>query len=108
LTIGTAAATTARNTPYSWLFGSTGGVLATMCLPVFWRRRPRSMRGRPRLPLYASAGTLLLMLVACGGGGGGATSGGGSSGTAAGTYHVTVTGVSGTVSHTATLTLTVS
>jgi hypothetical protein len=111
LTIGTAAPTTARNTPYSWLFGSTGGVLATMSLPLFWRRRSRGLRrlrGRAPLALYASAGTLLLLLVSCGGGGGGATSGGGSSGTAAGTYHVTVTGVSGTVSHTATLTLTVS
>jgi hypothetical protein len=53
---------------------------------------------------------LLLLLLGCGGGGssnGGGGGGGGNSGTPAGTYNVTVTATSGSVSHTATAAVTV-
>lgn len=56
---------------------------------------------------------LLLVLCSCGGGGasGGSGNGGGNgtnSGTLAGTYQLTITGVSGTVTHSTTLSLTVN
>jgi hypothetical protein len=53
--------------------------------------------------LVALAGGVL----ACGGGGGGVGVGGGNSGTTAGTYTIIVTGISGTITSTNTISLTV-
>jgi len=88
-------------------WSATGGA-ALACLLLFGmparRRSWRTMLGM--LMLLAS---LTASVVACGGGGngGGGVGGGGIAGTTAGTYTVTVTGTSGSITSTGTVTLTV-
>jgi hypothetical protein len=89
----------------------TGGGAVLACILMFGIKA----RG---YKWQAMLGTVLLLLAifcsvsACGGGSGGSSGGGsgggsGSPGTPAGTYAVTVTGTSGTITQTASVTLTV-
>jgi large repetitive protein len=67
-----------------------------------------ALKRRRRVPLLAGAVLMAAIALSCGGGGGGATTGGSNStGTPTGSYLVTVKGTSGSVSHQATVTLTV-
>ena len=112
LTITTTAATSAaliypRRPGGPWYAG--GSALACLLLIAFPapRRRSWTMLGMLALMVVLSSGVL-----ACGGslgsgGSGGSGGGGGASGTTAGTYTITVTGTSGTLSQTGTVTLTV-
>ncbi|MGA2538199.1 MAG: FG-GAP-like repeat-containing protein [Terracidiphilus sp.] len=112
LTVATTAATSAslahpnfRTAPY-WY--ATGGA-ALACLLLFGiptRRRWRAILGAFFLFALLTGG-----IVSCGGGGGGGggkTGGGGGPGTTAGAYTITVTGVSGQVTETTTVSLTVN
>ena len=90
----------------SW-YAAAGATLA--CLLLFGlparRRSWRTMLGMLALLIVLSGG-----VIACGGGGsagGGGGGGGGNSGTTAGTYTITVTGTSGTITATSAITLTV-
>jgi Bacterial Ig-like domain (group 3)/FG-GAP-like repeat len=66
------------------------------------------MRRQPRLG-FAMMAFLVLLAAACGGGGNPSTpAGGGNPGTPVGTYMLTVTGTAGSLSHKATVTLTVN
>ncbi|HET6168822.1 MAG TPA: Ig-like domain repeat protein [Terracidiphilus sp.] len=112
LTISTTAATSgALHRPArpgsgaNWIGG--GGVLA--CILLFGisnrRRRWQTMLGMIVFLIFLSGGVL-----SCGGGGsgsGGGGGGGGTPGTTAGDYTVTVTGTSGTMTATGTVSLTV-
>jgi hypothetical protein len=109
LTVSTTAATTARNQIKTLLWPSVGG----SALALVWlfgiqagRRRWQAMLGVLVLLFSLTCG-----VSACGGGGGassgggGGGGGGGNPGTTAGTYTVTVTGTSGALTSTATITL---
>jgi trimeric autotransporter adhesin len=105
LSIGTTAATSALSSPKNLFWPSAGG--AALALVLFFgiparKRNWPAMLGL--LVLFVSIGAL-----GCGGGGGnkGGGGGGGNSGTTAGTYTVTVTGTSGTITQTTAVTLTV-
>jgi trimeric autotransporter adhesin len=105
LSITTTAATSAMSRPKNLFWPTAGG--AVLALVVFFgiparRRNWTAMLGL--LVLFVSIGA-----IGCGGGGGnkGGGGGGGNSGTTAGTYTVTVTGTSGTITKTTAVTLTV-
>jgi trimeric autotransporter adhesin len=104
LSISTTAATSAMSRPKNLFWPTTGG--AVLALVVFFgiparRRNWPAMLGL--LVLFVSIGAM-----GCGGGGGSkGGGGGGNSGTTAGTYTVTVTGTSGTITKTTAVTLTV-
>ena len=97
LTISTTAATTALNQTKK-LFWPTAGGAALALLMLFGiparRRSWKAMLGAIALLFVLAGGA-----VACGGGGsgGGGGGGGGNAGTTAGTYSVTVTGTSGSM-----------
>jgi hypothetical protein len=107
LTISTTAAT-AFNEPLKLFWPSTGGtVLALLFFFVVPRRRRNWLAMLGLLVLFASG-----VAIGCGGGvssGGGGGGGGGSSnpGTTPGTYTVTVTGTSGTITQTTAVTVSV-
>jgi hypothetical protein len=106
LTISTTAATTAAALSYPKRIGfpwyATGGV-ALACMLLFGiparRRSWRTMLGMLILLTCLTCG-----IVSCGGG---SSSGTSNAGTTAGTYTVTVTGTSGTITETCTVALTV-
>lgn len=107
LTVNTTAATSALNQSRKSSWRSAGGAALACTLLVgipARRRRWRNIVGMLGLLFCIIAG-----VVACGSssGGGGGGGGGGNSGTSAGTYTVTVTGTSGTIVETGTVTLTV-
>jgi hypothetical protein len=110
LTIDTAARVASMASPRSNRFDPflpTGMVLAGMLAPLTMRRRrPRSRTAR----VFSWFGLLLICGAALHGCGGGGSSGKApmSGGTPAGTYTVTVTATSGSTSHTAAYSLTVS
>jgi hypothetical protein len=89
-------------------------VLAMMALALLiGRRQPRETRGRYRFAVFALRFLLTVAMAACGGGGGGSPVGPSQNpGTPSGTYSLTVTGTTGSgtsaVSHSMSLTLTVS
>ena len=106
ITISTTATTTSMNDNKSKFWPSAGGGAVLACLLFFWI--PKKRRS------WLAMVVLLVFFVsmagmACGGGGGGGSNSGGTTnpGTTAGTYTVTVTGTSGSLSHTATVSLTV-
>jgi hypothetical protein len=101
LTISTTAAT-AMNDQKPVFWSTAGGGLVLACALFFWIPKKR----RSWLAMFL----LLVFLgsmagMACGGGGGGGNNG--NPGTTPGTYTVTVTGTSGSLSHNTTVTLTV-
>ena len=110
LTISTTAASSAAlrrpaRPGAGWIGG--GGVLACILLFGISRRRRRwqTLLGLLVFLIFLSGG-----VMSCGGGGGsggGGSGGGGSPGTTAGAYAVTVTGTSGTMTATGTVSLTV-
>jgi FG-GAP-like repeat len=116
LTITTTAQSASAGGPARLLFGSPGMLLAMVLLPALVRRSHRLV---PRSAVAACA-VVCLLLASCGGGGGntgtGVGSGGssssgsgsGSAGTTPGSYTITISGVSGTMTHTTTFSLTVS
>jgi hypothetical protein len=77
--------------------------IALPALALFGNRRHRITRAKPTLTVSSLLGLFLLawLLVSCGGGGsnGGSTSGGQVQSAQPGTYSITVTGASGTLSH---------
>ncbi|HEV2327092.1 MAG TPA: Ig-like domain-containing protein, partial [Terracidiphilus sp.] len=104
----TTTAATAMNDHKPIFWSTAGSGLIFACALFFWIPKKR----RSWLTMFV----LLVFLgsmagMACGGGGGsgggGGGGGGGNPGTTAGTYTVTVTGTSGTLNHTTTVTLTV-
>ncbi len=106
LTVATTAATTAFVAP------RLKGVFYAMWLPIGLALVGSGFASRKKRILSLLLGCVLfsglIFLAACGGGsssGGGG--GGGHPGTPAGTYTITVTGASGSLSHTATLSLVV-
>ena len=103
LTVNTTAATSALYQPGKPFWPMTGGA-ALACILLFGiparRRRWQSILGILILFFSITCG-----LVACGGSGN--VGGGGNSGTTPGTYTVTVTGTSGTITQTGTVILTV-
>jgi len=119
LMVSTTAPTTAANQhlPMPWrgaAKGVTGAALACVALLfVPWRRRSWLAKGRSWLALLAWLALFAAMAgMGCGGGsatGGGGGGGGGQTnpGTTAGTYTVTITGVSGGMTETGTVALTV-
>lgn len=80
-------------------------LLLTMVATLIAARR--RLGTQARTALIVAGLMFMLLLASCGGGGGGAGSGGsgGSSGTPAGTYNLTITGKTSTLSHTVNLTL---
>ena len=109
LTISTTAATTAAlqqtTKPRSRLLAASGALLA--CFLIFGipvrRRTLQLLLGLVFLLIVSASG-----VIACGGSGGGGGGGGGNLGTTPGNYTITVTGTSGTLTETGTLTLTVN
>lgn len=106
LTVNTTAAASAHNDAGKLFWPSVGGsVLACALLvgnPVRRRRRWQSLLGIVLLLFSINAG-----VAACGGGGSGGGGGGGNLGTTPGAYSITVTGVSGAITQTGTVVLTV-
>jgi hypothetical protein len=108
LTISTTAPTSAslavpRRPGAAW-YATGAGTLACVLILGFSKRR-RSWQSRLGITLLLA--TFAFSVLACGGGGSGGGGGGGTPGTTAGTYTVTVTGISGAVTQTGTVTLTV-
>jgi len=109
LTVNTTAATSAYNPARKFLWPSAGDAAFACILLIGIEARRRK--------LQTILGTLMMLffiaggLVACGGGGNNGASGGGGGGgnpgTTPGTYTITVTGTSGTITETGTVTLTV-
>jgi subtilase family serine protease len=87
-----------RHQPGLWLTAGSGIFAAVIVGGLSARRRWAAILG---IILFATLG----LTFACGGGSGGG--GGGSNGTPTGTYAITVTGTSGSVSHSATVSFTV-
>jgi hypothetical protein len=111
ITVSTTAATTGalvrpKSSAAPW-FAAGGTALA--CLLFFGiparRRRWRSMLGMFVLLALLTGGLVSCGSKSSGGGGGGS---GGHSGTTTGTYTITVTGASGSITHTTSVTLTVN
>jgi sugar lactone lactonase YvrE len=108
LTVNTTA-TSAQNKPSRPLWPSAGGaILACVLLFVFPTRRRSCLAMLAWVALFAALGAM-----GCGGGGNAGSSSGGSGGsqsnpgTTAGTYTVTITGTSGSMTETGTVALTV-
>jgi hypothetical protein len=105
LTVMTTAATTAENQLKKLLWPSAGTALALLLVGL-----PRRRRNWPAI-LGVLALSIVLGAMGCGGGGGNSGvggGGGGNAGTTPGTYTVTVTGTSGSITGTVgTVTLTV-
>ncbi len=106
LTVNTTAANSAFNQTKKLFWPSAGGA-AVACILLFGiparRGRWQGMLGILLL-LFSITGSVM----ACGGGGGGGGDGGGGNpGTTAGAYTMTVTGTSGTITESGTVTLTV-
>jgi hypothetical protein len=114
LQVNTTAPTTASlalpSSQPRWPLAAGAALLVLLAGVLVSRKRERTWHARaltfaPLAVLVAS----LLVFTSCGGGGNGGGGGGtGKSGTPAGTYAITVTGTSGSVSHTATFTVTVA
>lgn len=105
LTVNTAAATTSSNQTRKLFWPSAGGTaLACILLASIpaRRRRWQSMLGILVLLFSITGG-----VSACGGGGGNGGGGAGNPGTTPGTYTITVTGTSGAITQTGTVSLTV-
>jgi Domain of unknown function (DUF1929)/Glyoxal oxidase N-terminus/IPT/TIG domain len=108
LTVGTAAATAASLTPQP-----NGIFYAMWLLPIGLLAVLRAGSASPKRKILGFLfGCLLfsglIFLVACGGSSSGGGGGGGHSGTPPGTYTVTVSGSSGSLTHAATVSLTVN
>jgi hypothetical protein len=111
LTVSTTADTVAAlHKGFGWTLASGSGVFAFVLFGIPGLRRrgaPSFAQRRVGLLLLLIGMTLVSGMVACGGGG---SSGGGHTtipGTPSGTYSVTVTGTSGSLTHTTTYTVTV-
>jgi hypothetical protein len=105
LTLNTTGATAALE-PAGKLFGRGAGGVALGCLLLFVV--PRRRRWAPLLVLVLTAGLLGVTGCAGSGGSGGGTPGNpGNPGTPAGSYTVTVTAASGSISTTASVVVTV-
>ncbi len=109
--ITTTAPTTAALSPQgTGMFYALFVPLVGLALALRTRRRQgsRARFGGPAMWLFISVVSVLMFLTACGGGSsGGGGGGGGSPGTPRGDYNVTITGVSGSLSHSTTVTFTV-
>ncbi|MGH9589333.1 MAG: hypothetical protein ACRD25_03015, partial [Terracidiphilus sp.] len=109
LSIATTAATSAMIDHKTIFWPPAGGGLVLACALFFWI--PKKRRSWvAMIVLLAFVGSIAGL--ACGGGGGGNSGGGGGGGggnpgTTAGTYIVTVTATSGSLSHSTTVNLTV-
>ena len=106
LTVSTTAATSALNRPADkpakFFWPSAGGTaLALVCLLGIPARRRRNWMAMLALVVFFAS----IAAIGCGGSSKGG--GGGNTGTTPGTYTVTVTGVSGTITQTTPVTLTV-
>lgn len=109
LTVSTTAATTASlaqpaRSNSGW-YSAGGLALASLLL---WIRPSRRRRWRTMLGLALFFVALTNGLLACGGGGSTSTGGSGITGTTPGNYTITVTGTSGTLTATTTISLTVN
>jgi len=109
LTVSTTAATTARLYPsrrreVPWYAGGGAAIACILLFGIPRRRRWRSLLGTIAFVVALCGGVL-----SCGGGNGsiGGSGDGGSPGTTAGTYVITVTGTSGTITTTSVLNLVV-
>jgi len=109
VTVNTTAATSALNQTRELFWPSAGGA-ALGCILLFCNPA-RKRRWLSRLGVFVMLFSIAGGVVACGGGGnnggGGGGGGGGDSGTTPGTYSMTVTGISGGITETGTVTLTV-
>ncbi len=106
LTVNTTAATTSLNQIRQLFWSSAGGTALALLLFIGLPKQCR--KWKTMLGMMALLVILAGSMVACGGGGTGGGGGGQSNpGTTAGIYTVTITGTSGTISETGTVTLTV-
>ena len=102
LTVTTTAATSSLNRPAKFFWPSAGGTaLALVCLFGIPARRRRNWMAMLALVVFFAS----IAAIGCGGSSKGG--GGGNTGTTPGSYTVTVTGVSGTITQTTVVTLTV-